>query len=424
MNEIRSGERARGLFYLTASVLLMLMAVLSSYLLYTHYVQPAQSSLLFQICSVKGVFDCSAVNTTPYTSLLGVPLGGWGIFFSILQFFLMLLMLLPESASLRRLVLHFILLGAFAGFLAVFPLILISHFLIKAFCLFCILVWIVTILYFLLILNRVKREYDETLTASLIRLQKECLTTLRSGISLLLISLVVIFAAVLFASLFYQSRSMEASRQLELIAANQRMEEDLLRNFYDKKPLDMNLKNTPLYYGDAKARVVVVEYMNLDCHVCRRASPMMKSLVDKYPGKIRLYLKQYPLDPECNPYIKGNGKGFSCRASLLAIALSASPLYREYIRAFMSSNRDMDDDLMREIVGGLHLKQEQLNRMMPEEKARKILRGYIEEAESLGMDGTPTFVINGRALPSGLPPYYFLDRLIQMEIHRHYGGMR
>jgi protein-disulfide isomerase len=47
--------------------------------------------------------------------------------------------------------------------------------------------------------------------------------------------------------------------------------------------------------GSANAPVTIVEWADFECPHCRHAAPILEKIVDKYPGKVRLVYKFYPL---------------------------------------------------------------------------------------------------------------------------------
>ena len=47
--------------------------------------------------------------------------------------------------------------------------------------------------------------------------------------------------------------------------------------------------------GDANAPVTIVQFAEYQCYYCNKASPTIDALVEKYPGKVRVVFKDYPL---------------------------------------------------------------------------------------------------------------------------------
>ncbi len=390
-------------------------AALSAYLLVMHFLPAERSSLLFRICSV-GAFNCDRVNSSPWASFLGFPLAAWGIaFYAIAAFVLVLRGVAGEDAKKA--------LGAFflwmtgAGAAAVLPLLAISAFLIRAFCLFCVIAWACNIALFViafLIIGPDGRTFA---------FHREALCFfLDSGrnfrpVLALVLSCVLVFLTVIFASASLRHRR-EAYACLEAA----KMEQETMDEYLMQRPIRMDLTGTPVYYGDPRAKVAMVEYFNFDCGVCRAASPIIKKIIDRYPGKVKLYLRHYPLDAVCNRHVREKGDGLSCKASLIAMALEKSASYGTYVDHILGERRSLGRGSILDAMEKAGIDVEALRRLMGEKTAMKRLESHIDSGEKLGIQGTPSFIIQGKPLPSGLPPARFLDRIIKIEVDKAYGG--
>jgi protein-disulfide isomerase len=201
----------------------------------------------------------------------------------------------------------------------------------------------------------------------------------------------------------------------------ERILERSLEEFRRKQPLRIDLENSPVYYGRADARVVVVEFFNFDCVICREASTVLASIIDRYPGRVRLHLLHYPADARCNRNVPVAGDALSCRASLIAIALQHTQHYRAFVSSLLKTRRPLSRQLVRNALAGVGMDTERLKSITNERDAEKTLVMQIIQAENAGIMETPSFVINGRALRAGLPPEWLLDALIREEIRRVYG---
>jgi predicted DsbA family dithiol-disulfide isomerase len=54
-------------------------------------------------------------------------------------------------------------------------------------------------------------------------------------------------------------------------------------------------KSGPNVRGDDKAQLTLCEFSDFQCPHCKAAAPMLKRLVDEYPGRVKLLFKNYPL---------------------------------------------------------------------------------------------------------------------------------
>ncbi len=391
-------------------------AVISAYLLYIHYVPAPRSSLLFRLCSA-GVFNCDRVNSGRYSVLLGYPLAAWGLAFYAVT---LLFALLREASGpgMKSALSALLLWMTGAAALSVLPLFIISSFVIKAFCLYCVAAWTCNIALFALMYRIVAGEGMD-----LRELHGAALGFLRESganffhILFLIASVTLVVLCVIFAATAFRQQ-----REIVNIREGARMEERAVDDFLRSRPARIDYSGLPVYHGDPKAKVAVLEYFNFDCGVCRAASPLMKSIVDRYPGKVKLYLKHYPLDGRCNRHVGGEGDGLSCRASLVAMALQRSAHYAAYVGHIMTKRERLSREMIIAALREIDMDAEKLGNYMDERAAEKALAAQVDSAAALGIEGTPTFVVNGKLLPAGLPPAHFLDRVIRMEIDRVYGG--
>ncbi len=71
--------------------------------------------------------------------------------------------------------------------------------------------------------------------------------------------------------------------------------------------------------GAADAEVAVVEFADLECGYCKRASSQLDRLYRAYGDRVLFVYKHYPLDPSCNPGVKNRRHRSACLAAQAAI---------------------------------------------------------------------------------------------------------
>jgi protein-disulfide isomerase len=81
----------------------------------------------------------------------------------------------------------------------------------------------------------------------------------------------------------------------------------------------------------------------------------------------------------------------------------------------MKSEQPLSFELVEEALTDVGIKPEDLGNMFKDGNAKEILNQEIKEGIALEIKSTPSFLINGRLI-SGLPPFYILNRLIQVEL--------
>jgi protein-disulfide isomerase len=140
--------------------------------------------------------------------------------------------------------------------------------------------------------------------------------------------------------------------------------------------------------------VTLVEFMDYHCGYCRRMMPDIRELVGNDKG-VRVVLKEFPiLGPD------------SVTAARAAIAARNQGRYWDMHVALMESE-DISIEGVRTIADQLGLDKAKLEADMAAPATEQVLAEDMELARSLGLRGTPAFVLGGEILPGAVP----LDQL-------------
>ncbi len=414
--KIGSGLRILRFLFIAAAAAGM---AISGYLLYAHRVPSEQASALFKFCSVGG-FDCGLVNESEYSVFLGLPVAAWGVAFY--------LTLLLSSIYRNRTFLgaHIgspvdavVLLLSAAGALATVPLFIVSAFFLNAFCLYCVFSWICNILLFIFILLDIIYTHGSFSPAVPLRNLLQCFADFRTRSGQFII--LSVFAALslgLAAVLSIYPRVGGVDAAPGTVVSE---EERLLNNFRRAVPGEVSLAGVPVLYGNPQGKVTIVEFFNFDCSVCREASRVIKSVMDLFPGKVKLHIMHYPLDGTCNKSIAKIGNGLSCKASIIALGLQKTGFYAPFVGHILGSGKALSREIVLDALRKIDMDIVRLKKITDERTAEKILVLQMMQGDALGITGTPTFVINGKTLPAGLPPPGVLEKLLRMEVGRVYG---
>jgi len=143
--------------------------------------------------------------------------------------------------------------------------------------------------------------------------------------------------------------------------------------------------------GGTDADVVIVEFMDYNCHFCKDALPAVNALLEK-DKKIRIVFKDFPiLGPT------------SETAAKWALAAQKQKKYFEYHSALMNNKTPIDDALLEKMAKELGMDVEQAKKdvagteiMLQIEKNRSL-------ASTLAISGTPAFIIGDEIVPGALP---------------------
>jgi len=178
-----------------------------------------------------------------------------------------------------------------------------------------------------------------------------------------------------------------AIRKLEQnkrIAASQADEKRVLKNFAElyRDP------DTPVL-GNPNGDISIVEFVDHGCGVCKRFHPILKELIRTDPG-IRLLYKEWP--------ILGAASVLASRA---AIASQHQGKYNVFNDALLGSRSPLSAPNVTALAQSVGINIKQLEKDMKSPKVDEILLKNYQLAERLGLNGTPSLVIERKLFRGG-----------------------
>ncbi|MGF1604774.1 MAG: DsbA family protein [Rhodothalassiaceae bacterium] len=144
--------------------------------------------------------------------------------------------------------------------------------------------------------------------------------------------------------------------------------------------------------GNPDGEITVVEFYDYQCPFCRRAYDDVKQLLQRQTT-VRYQFRQFPvLDREGEPPV-------SRTAARYALAADQQGKFLAYHDAVMTSGGRLTLDRLDELALQAGLDLAQLKAYAADPAIERYLDETLDLAREVGIDGTPTFIINGRALP-------------------------
>ena len=137
--------------------------------------------------------------------------------------------------------------------------------------------------------------------------------------------------------------------------------------------------------GPDDAAVTIVEFSDFQCPYCRRASPVMKALVEKYPEDVRVVYRHLPLAMHSRAR-------HSAEASACADEQGRFWDYHDVV--FENPGALADADLIR-YAEELGLDTERFEECYRTGRYASQVRQDEQEAQAVGIRGTPGFIVNG-----------------------------
>ena len=144
--------------------------------------------------------------------------------------------------------------------------------------------------------------------------------------------------------------------------------------------------NAPLL-GNPDGDVTVVEFFDYNCPYCKRVMPEVDALMAE-DGNIRLVLREWPILSE--------GSAIAARA---ALASRVQGKYVEMHNALMSARGKLEAETVFRIAAEIGLDIEKLKADMQAPEVEEHIATSMRLAETLGFNGTPSFVIGDQLIP-------------------------
>jgi len=174
----------------------------------------------------------------------------------------------------------------------------------------------------------------------------------------------------------------------------------------DKARLDPAIDASRAFWGPQDAPITIVEYSDFQCGYCVRASNTIKSLAQKYEGKIRLLYKHLPLQM--------HNQALPAAQWFEAIALTegSEKAYQFHDLLFgRASTQRLTPEFFKTSAQSLGLDVANLEKELGSDAVKARIDADVAETTRLGIKGTPNFVINGYPVRGAAPQEQF-ERVI------------
>lgn len=159
--------------------------------------------------------------------------------------------------------------------------------------------------------------------------------------------------------------------------------------------------------GPGDAPITMIEFSDYQCPYCRRAEDSVKEVLKKYNGKVRLVYMDFPLPMH----------QFALRAAQAARCAGDQGKYWQYHDALFADQSKLDAAGLKATAAKLGLDTKKFDECTAHDLHMDQVRKSQQEGTDVGVDGTPTFIINGRMLSGAQPPTEF-EAVIDEELSK------
>lgn len=360
----------------------------------------AASSGYTSFCNVNESVNCDVVLGSSYATLFGVSLSRWALLTYALFVAGALFVLVAKRASQRRMAATALVWAAAWSVAYSLYLAGIAIGVLRAVCLLCGGLYLVNAGLFLacwFLRAAVRREAAPRTARA------------RAGQAR-----AVIAATAALAGGFLLVAGWEARRNPEAMSASEiaKLDPEFYR-WYTALPVaavDIPGGQPKGSSGD----VVIVEFSDFECAHCAKAYRSLKRVLPRFGGDVQLRFHHFPLNADCNPAVDGRIHPYACLAAVASECAAAQGRFWPYHDLLFENQSELDRASLIEYARRAGLDHDAFVACLESEAARQAVLRDVAEGTRLGIESTPTFFLNGRAVKGALDPEKF-ENAVRLE---------
>lgn len=378
-------------------ILVMALAALAASVaaMYVHYqliIDPSYESF----CDVSETVSCEAVYRSSYGTAFGIPVAAGGVIWAGLVALLAGWgMRAPRSEAAKR-VASYVFLLSVVGLASVFYFAYASFFVLQKTCPLCVVVYVAAIGIFIV----ASATAPSGLAAVPGYLAEDIGGLFGSAPALGLAALWVVGSVGLVAA-FPKEPIREAGAPVASAVPLERLDAAQLDEWHrwiDAQP------RLPQALPPAGVKVFVLKFNDYQCPACRMTYAAYKDIIAKYeashPGVFRFETRDFPLEAECGA---GGAHAAACEAAV-AVRLAKTKNQGRAMEDWLFQRQEsMSRDLAKRGLAEIA----QVNSFDEEyPKVLEEVRADVRLGQQMGVNGTPTFFVNGIRVGSLRPAYF------------------
>ena len=371
------------------------VSALAAYVHYRLLFDPTYRSF----CDVSSRISCTDVYMSRYSTYRGVPVAIFGaLWFAVAA--LLSVGGLRARESVRESIPGYLFLGSTLALAVILYLGYASFVILKTVCILCLTTYAAVIGLFLV--SGAATSYPMTTLPR--RAMRDVRVLVSSPVALTLAILFFAGAVTTVAS-FPRDAAGSGGEANAAAAAPAPLSQDRQSEFeryFTSQP------RIPIMVPNEGAKVLVVKFNDFQCPACGQSYLAYKPIFAKYeaehPGAVKVVLKDYPLNRDCNDNLQQTIHPAACDAAV-AVRLAAQHNRAEALEEYLYTHQpDMTPPMVRQTARDIG----QVTDWDAKYQATlALVKGDVGLGRQLQIKSTPTFFINGVRLEGMLPPQYF-----------------
>ncbi|MBN1325610.1 DsbA family protein [Candidatus Falkowbacteria bacterium] len=151
-------------------------------------------------------------------------------------------------------------------------------------------------------------------------------------------------------------------------------------------------KDSP-FLGDENAAIVIVEFGDFQCPVCKQEALIVRMIAEEDPS-LKIIFRNFP-NPVSSPQ--------ALTAAMASLCANEQGKFWEYHDLLFENQTDLSSSNLKALALNLGLNSANFNNCLDEAKYFSQIKSDMQDGLTLNITGTPTFYINGNKLSGGIP---------------------
>jgi len=223
---------------------------------------------------------------------------------------------------------------------------------------------------------------------------------------------IIIIAVICFLAAFVIAVGLMSWHYQKLI--KQGYGEDLKKSIYGERQIDPKIatareeleKIDRPFLGNPEASLVIVEFVDFKCPVCKEQDPIIRKIINKYGQQTKLIIRNFPIE---------SAHPGASKLAEMAYCAHEQGLYWPAHDYLFTNQEKLTQNLTAEdinsFVGDVGLDGKKFNICLVSDKTKTEIKRdnavfykyTISDTSKYTISGTPTFFINGNKLPGNVP---------------------
>lgn len=365
---------------------------LSAELLRIHYSAIANPDF-DAACHISETVDCVSIATTRYAVFFGIPNALLGLLIYLLLAGLAWLQIRPVHPIFQHGRNAIFLIAVWDAAYSVY-LALISSLVLKTLCPYCTGLYVVNLA--ILVLSGLTLDPWREVAQ---QVQEDTKLILQNRLLFLVFLVLVLAGAGGGAVQYYR---LKAQR------------DQLIRVAFGQTPINLDLRGDPAI-GPDSAPVTIVEFTDYQCPHCKNMDKVINKILARYQGRIRLIVKHFPLNKDCNPALKTQLHAEACMAAMAAECADQLGHYPEYKEKLFNAE-DLTWPRLAKMAEEVGISETALVDCLKSGYGAQQVRRDVLDGMALEMESTPAFLVNGH-LFYGYKSYDDFQAIVDAALH-------